>query len=184
MTFFANAGISWPNVEAQLREAGTLALDAGAHFWGFIAAMERWTPDGREDFKVAEHLRDVCVERLFRAADIYSSNLKSIDDIEVRELDPTEIELVDGLRPPLRYPIESRRFHVRKLYELLIHRIRELAEKLAKLDVRRRKEATPLVFQSMQHWERIATLARLIAVLNLRPRAGSDGRSGGGWQSG
>jgi hypothetical protein len=183
MTFFANAGISWPNVEAQLREAGTQALDAGAHFWGFIAAMERWSPDGHEDFEVAEHLRDICIGKLLRAADIYSNNLKSIGDIQVRQLDQAEIELVDGLRPPSdRFRIVGRSFNMRQLYEVLIQRIRELAQQLAHLEVRRRKEITPLVFQNMQQWERIAMLARLIAVLNLRPNAGSDGPSSA-WRS-
>ena len=183
MTFFANAGINWPNVEAQLREAGTHALDGGAHFWGFITALERSSPDGGEDFRFAEQVRDICIRRLLEAADIYSANLKSIGDINVRQLDQSEVQLIDGLRPPSdRFLIEGRSLNVRQLYELLIRRIREFAEQVSNLDVRRPKELTPRVFQSMQHWERIAVLARLIAVLNLRPNAGSDGQSST-WQS-
>jgi len=100
MTFFANAGISWPNVEAQLREAGTQALDAGAHFWGFISEMERWSSDKDGNFEAAEHLRNICIQQLHEAADIYSNNLKSIGDIPLRSLDRSEVELVDGLRQP------------------------------------------------------------------------------------
>jgi hypothetical protein len=33
MTFFANAGVKWPNLEVQLREAGGIALDGAAGFW-------------------------------------------------------------------------------------------------------------------------------------------------------
>jgi hypothetical protein len=172
MTFFANAGISWPNVEAQLREAGTQALDAGANFWAFISEMERWSADEVGDFEGAENLRNTCIKKLYEASDIYSNNLNSIGDIQVRALDPFEYNLVDGFfRGSNGYFTLEDPYDVRTLYETLILLIRDLARQLAILDVKRRKDITPLVFRSMQQWELITAHARLIAVLNSRPNA-------------
>ena len=96
--------------------------------------------------------------------------MNSIGDIQVRALDPSEYQLVDGLFRGANFPFSPEGpYDVRRLYETLIFLIRELARQLVILDVQRRKEITPLVFRSMQQWELIAVYARLIAVLNLRP---------------
>lgn len=40
MTFFANAGIKWPNSETKLREAGGIALAGSADFWRLLSIIE------------------------------------------------------------------------------------------------------------------------------------------------
>jgi len=83
MTFFANAGITWPRSEAaQLQRAGYEALAGGADLWRLISILEGRESD-RGDAYEEQRVRISCVQQLRRAAEIYSNALDGIGTFQL-----------------------------------------------------------------------------------------------------
>lgn len=172
MTFFANAGVSWPKVEAELREAGTHALSGGADLWLLLSKIEGWETDNSAAPKEEEQIRERCVRQLVHAADTYASTIKTIggDDL----LPPLTADEITLAAVPFFFNAPDEWLFpgpvtTRGLYELLINMIRRLLERISEFDLKAdRRKLTPQVFQAMRDWEVASSVARLIAVINLR----------------
>jgi hypothetical protein len=176
MTFFANAGVKWPKVESELRDAGTHALAAGAELWRLISKIESRPSDRGTQIADEDGIRLNCVSTLKEAVEIYSRSLKEIGEDTVLPLTETEVRLAaipyfsDGIE---NYIFRSGGATTRELYFALIHRIQNLSSLVANLNLNNdRRELIPQVFRAMREWELISTTARMIAVVNLR----NDGR--------
>ncbi|MCA1495855.1 hypothetical protein [Bradyrhizobium sp. NBAIM14] len=172
MTFFANAGVKWPSVQSQLQQAGTDALTGGAELWKLFSKIEAWKFDQATIHEDEEDVKGRCVKALRNAADTYSSNLESFETSTVDLLTPAEIEA--AALPSYyddQYPFQfvPSQFNTRELYRELITRIRTLASQVTTFNLQSdRRDLAVQVFRAMRDWETIASLARLIAVLNLR----------------
>lgn len=173
MTFFANAGIKWPNSETKLREAGGIALAGSADFWRLLSIIEaRAAARGGDNEE--ERLKNNCVQNLRLAVDKYSQCLGDIGTELVDGLTDAELDLVGVpyfyFRFPEEFPIGPRRFNPRALYKDLIIRIDNLASRVRSLNLGNdRNELVFQVFRAMREWELILSIARLISVLNRRP---------------
>ena len=173
MTFFANAGVKWPSIQTELREAGTETLSGGATLWRLFSKIEGRESDDittlGEDAALSS-LKTNCVNALRAAADTYSSNLNSIGTTLVDGLTSAELDLAALPRRYYDYQFLVGPFNIRDLYSELIVRIRNLASQVNTLNVAYdRRDLTFQVFRAMKKWELISSLARLIAVLNRRP---------------
>jgi hypothetical protein len=115
------------------------------------------------------------VDALQKAADTYSSSLKSIGDVIVGPITPAELDLA-ALPYPYYYgpsQYSDGGFTTRDLYSELIVRIRTLASQVKTLDLKNsRRDLASQVFRAMREWELISSIARLIAVVNLRSDSG------------
>jgi hypothetical protein len=173
MTFFANAGVQWPTLQSQLQQAGTQALSGGAELWQLFSKIEGWQLDQVSTLGDEKDVKDRCVKALRQAADSYSSNLDSIGTLPLDTLTPAEFDLAALPRRYYddEYPyLLGLHFNARDLYRELIARIRNLASQVKTLDLGSdRRDLAAQIFRAMQAWELIASLARLIAVLNQRP---------------
>jgi hypothetical protein len=175
MTFFANAGVKWPKVESELRDAGTHALVAGAELWRLIAKIESWPSNRATKIADEDGIRLSCVRILKEAAEIYSRNIKEIGEDTVQPFTEAEVRLAavpffsDGID---NYILRSGST-TRELYLALIRRIQDLTSLVANLNLNNdRRDLIPQVFRAMREWELISSTARMIAVVNLR----NDGR--------
>jgi hypothetical protein len=173
MTFFANAGVKWPPLQAQLQEAGTHALSGGADLWLLFSKIEDWQSDQIPMLGDEENVKNRCVNALQKAADTYSKNLDAIGAEAVERLTPAELDLAALPRryyDDYAYEFLGTHFNARDLYSELIARIRNLVSQVKTLDLENnRHDLAFQVFRAMQEWEFISSLARLIAVLNRRP---------------
>jgi hypothetical protein len=175
MTFFANAGVKWPKVESELRDAGTHTLEAGTELWRLISKVEGWPSNRRTEIADEDGIRLNCVRKLREAAEIYSRSLNEIGEETVQPLTEAEIRL--AAIPYFSDGIENYLFRsgstTRVLYFTLIHRIQSLSSLVANLNLNNyRRDLIPQVFRAMREWELISSTARMIAVVNLR----NDGR--------
>ncbi|MDA9545894.1 hypothetical protein ACM43_16000 [Bradyrhizobium sp. CCBAU 45321] len=175
MTFFANAGVKWPSVESQLRQAGTNALSGGAELWQLFSRIESWEFDRVDTVNDEDEIKHRCVNALGKAADAYSKSLDGISPLLVDGLTPAELDLASIPRryyDGYDYPYLGGSINIPDLYAELVTRIRNLASLVRTFDLRNdRNDLALQVFRAMQQWELISLLARLIAVVNRRPNA-------------
>jgi hypothetical protein len=182
MTFFANAGVKWPTIQSELRQAGTYALSGGADLWQLLSEIEGWQSDKVTTHVKEETIKKRCLQELQNAADTYSSGIKTIggDDI-VAPFTLAELGLAavpfnyDGLDGYVFRDGSIFRGVVttRDLYNLLIARIRHLSSQVETLDLKSdRRNLTYQVFRIMREWESVSSIARVIAVVNLRNDSG------------
>jgi hypothetical protein len=175
MTFFANAGVKWPKVEYELRNAGTHALEAGAELWRLMSKIEGWPSDRKAEIADEDSIRLHCVRILKDAAEIYFRSIEEIGEEIVQPFTEAEINLaaIPFFSDGIEYFIFRSGFTMRELYLALIDRIKKLSSLLADLNLNNdRRELIPQVFRAMREWELISSSARIIAVVNLR----HDGR--------
>jgi hypothetical protein len=175
MTFFANSGVAWPNVELITRQAGEKALQGGSRLWQFLAGLEGRSPDSRgESDERGDRITNT--ELLRDAAQGYRAVIDQIDGGLVAELSLAEMELANiGPYPfyyyGFPYPDFDRRgpVSVRDLYNELALRLEVLASHIISFEPQRdKRDLAPQTFLLMRQWEALATLARIIAVLNRR----------------
>ena len=170
MTFFANAGVKWPNLDTQLRDAGSIALSAGVDFWRLVKSlegMEREYPIMHRQRFESESARDVCCDALDEAAELYSNIIDRVDD---RKVFPTENEISEAATD---FSVDSvSKYSSRDLYKELRDKLLSFAGTLQELPLDGRRSdprhLAPEIFKAMQQWEEIARIARLTSVVNQR----------------
>ena len=97
MTFFANSGVTWPNIEHETREAGAKSLDAASRIWKILAALE-----DRENHSPKQEDLVSCAYSLQSASDIYSKIADQLKHETVEGITPAELDLA-ALNVPPRY---------------------------------------------------------------------------------
>ena len=172
MTFFANSGISWPNLHTITSDAGSKTLDAASDLLEILAALE-----GDTD-KDLQTIKNNASRKLDKAITLYKKILDDVDDVPLAPLSTAEYELasIEHFPPFPIYPPYTRDGYLgspRQLYSEIIVRLQTLSSRLTDFDVAKPKEQLAYqAFQLMHDWERLAILARIIAVANRRPRKG------------
>jgi hypothetical protein len=170
MTFFANSGIAWPNLEQITAEAGAKSLDGASDLWAMLSIME--SPDGASFGERPEGRAKDAARKFEEAAMLYSKIIDEVDDTALPEFTRGELELaaVENRRYDPAYIFEFRGgASARDLYREIRMRLETLASGIASLDLRgKRADAAPQVFQIMRDWESLAVLGRIVAVANRR----------------
>ena len=189
MTFFANFGNHEKNLAAQTAIAGTDSLQGASEMFRLFAGLE--ARESGEDSR-REWLEDGSlgrsIEVLERAAKLYVEISGQVDSEWLDELAHDEIELAGVLNSNRFYRDDriwgflrerKRRDTRSELYRELSRRADMLASSLRTLDVKREgRDLSGPVFQCMQQWENMASLARVIAVVNRRIAARERESSG------
>ncbi|MFS8115004.1 hypothetical protein QD460_25010 [Rhizobium jaguaris] len=165
MVFFANSGITWPHLESLTSDAGSQSLEAASELLSVIAKMEGRTETRPED---QSHAIDEIARKFRSAADLYEKAIPQVDDRILFPLSLAEVELASVYGPPWRDP-DFFPTTPKLAYRDLASRLYTLAANVTDIKFEKPKsELAPLIFQLMGEWERLASMARLIAVLNLR----------------
>jgi hypothetical protein len=166
MTFFANSGAKFPNLEQPTREAGSRALRGAADLWRLFATIEGRSDGAGED---DERIIKACIENLTRSLDIYKSIISNISTEDAR-LSPAEMELANigpSWEGDWYYTLPP--WDLRRLYTEIVRRLEMLISQLHAFEVRLNKEnLVQQVFSMMRQWETLARLGRVIAVVNRR----------------
>lgn len=177
MTFFANSGVSWPKYENDTKRAGTLSLNAFSQIWKLLAELESRSEalHGSADFtNSAESLKD--------AANTYDRMAEDLRDVSIAPLTPAEFELAGINLPSRRFYSDDRYLSdsffglfiegsvvLGRLYKELSQRTAILASSMRAFEIQRSNaDLVPQAFQFMKQIEVLATLGRVIAVLNQR----------------
>jgi hypothetical protein len=180
MTFFANSGVAWPNLEKQTQEAGAKSLDAGSRIWKILAHLEN-----RQEQHLDRREIIICAESFQRASDLYSEIAGRLRYEKVDRITPAEIDLAAVNIPARPYYYDERFYYGDSLfYEMFLYRsevslgdlYRELAQRTTHLAAslrafeieRENEDLAPQAFQLMKQWEILATLGRVVAVINRR----------------
>jgi hypothetical protein len=162
-----------PQITAQ---AGAQSLDAGSDLWAIFRDLEGYgsPPD-------IVNRAQATANKLRNAAELYRGVLAQVGDESIAPLSPAELEVAAfdlfefdfSYYPFARRNILSGLDTPREFYQELITRLQTLAASLANLNLFGSKESlAPTAFQIMRLWERLAVLARVIAVINRRERRG------------
>lgn len=173
MTFFANSGVAWPNLQLDTAVAGQMSLEAASDMWALVAMLEN--PRGAvTSFNLTDRAADAG-NKFKEAADQYRKIAARVDDKALPALSPAELDLAsldgDTAREFGQDSVQSRLMpSPRSLYEQLAKRLETLASRLMGLNFQKADDLHPGVFKLMRDWESLTTLGRLIAVANLRPR--------------
>jgi hypothetical protein len=130
MTFFANSGFKFPDLEQPTREAGRRTLGAASELWRIFSIIE-----GREEGRIEPEpaLIRSCSEALVESASIYRGLLQQIPDEYVPALSRAEFELTAIRNYPSDIFYDSMPFSrntVRAMYEEVIRRLDILAAEL------------------------------------------------------
>ncbi len=186
MTLFANADVRWPNLEVQLKSAGTNALSGASSFWRLLALIE-----GRSNKAVTssdeKQIRDECVNLFRKSIETYRDCAKKLGKDQFEKFTPSEIELGalasllhgDGDYPPYFYvpPLDPAQVEklfngsstFGKIYGELASRIQTLVSELSGLELNIDKlDLSPSIFRMMDQWDKISLIARGVAVANRR----------------
>lgn len=179
MTFFANFGNRESSLAAQTVTAGTDSLQAASEMFRLFAGLEaRESPkDSRREW-IEEGALDRSIATLETAATIYAEISNEVDSEWLDELASDELEFASLGSSDRFYNNVStwdrfrkrRRPHTRsQLYAELARRASMLASSLRALEINREaRDLSGSVFRCMQQWENMASLARVIAVVNRR----------------
>lgn len=167
MTFFANSGVKFPNLEQPTREAGQRALEGAADLWRLFANIE-----GRigETKPHEQSMRQVATANLEQALAIYRGIINDIPPQSVT-LSPAEIELIGGydVRFLHEWPHPAWQWDLRELYLELIKRLEILIGQLRSTEITAEKQhLVQPVFSMMKQWETLALLGRIISVVNQK----------------
>ena len=183
MTFFANTGITWPELKQETLDAGAASLQAASLLWRVFAGLEyrEMSPERRElEGEIRKDL-SACAESLRMASKIYRRVADKLQEETLSPLTPAELDLA-SLRAPFRYdgdPLfdlysSQPRISVGALYLELSQRTANLAAAVATFEIDHGGfDLAPQVFQMMRQWEALAALGRVVAVLNRRRNGGS-----------
>jgi hypothetical protein len=156
MTFFANAGVSWPSLDDETRKAGAKALNAGSLFWKLISDLEN-----NED--IDQKLKNEVVVELMSASSMYHNISNLVDSDAFVEMLPRDYE--EAAIYDITY--FDKGFSVREAYRDISQRLKNMAADFGALNLEiDRWQQARFVFRVMQAWERISNLARTISVAN------------------
>lgn len=177
MTFFANAGVTWPHLDSLLRDAGRSALEGGTRLWHLFAILEGEDTRVRREDGVG--IKEECVRHLRQAAVLFERSIDDMPDQPFDGLRPSEVDLA-ALPYYSRYYGPSEEWFrmwpggasVRFIYMELIKRLQILAADVSVLNIEGdSRDLAPQVFRLMKSWEIISLFARVLAVANQRPPA-------------
>jgi hypothetical protein len=169
MTFFADAGIRWPNFEPPLRSAAIDALGGASQLYKLMQLLEVGEPDE------ADHLKEQVVSSLQKAASVYNNLPKDFGDRPLREDITTNDLLEAGISPQFffdNYPFRRTFTFLRTFRDAYGWIARDLEDAIS--DVRALESrgdsrlAARRAFSAMAAWEKASTLGRLLAVLNRK----------------
>src|SRR5262249_38939628 len=132
MTFFANSGITLPNLKDLTRQAAHEALGSASEIWRMISIIEN-----KDDLKGSEFSRtemNKCAEGLRKSAQLFSQVIKEVEGQgSVAPLTPSERELAaiapesDYRYGRYGYDFDHERWSLANLYRELAKRLEILA---------------------------------------------------------
>lgn len=164
MTFFANSGIQFPDLEERTRSAGTESLKGGAELLDVISILESEGERKRDRGQIDRISKSFVV-----ASKTYEELSRSVGDRLLARPTDAEFALAYGSRLWSYYWGDRRAPGVSELYRDLSIRLAHLASSVTDINMEKSsRELVPLVFRIWNDWEETSSLARLISLLNRR----------------
>ncbi|TAU55739.1 hypothetical protein ELI43_24380 [Rhizobium leguminosarum] len=166
MTFFANSGVTWPNLEHLTSEAGALSLEAASELLSIVSKLEKEETTENRSKEIS------ATSKKFRdASKLYKSIVTQISvDAEFSYIAQSEMELANVSTYPwisedlINFPLSTR-----EAYRDISVRLDTLAATITDISFDKQKvDLAPLIFRLMGDWERLSAIARIVAVLNRR----------------
>jgi hypothetical protein len=171
MTFFANSGVAWPDVENETRQAGADSLRAASRLFDIFANLE-----SGDTLSVSEDEAVFCAEALKRTANTYQRIGTELRDATVPTNVLTQSEFADWFGPfpyveetwlhdwslGSSIPVGAMFRELSKRADTLAATIRDLKPDIKAWDL------APTVFRIMKQWEALERLARFVAAVNRR----------------
>lgn len=165
LVFFANSGAGRP-LERMTEQAGSVAMEAASEMWGMISRLEDRA--GKSHRKTQDLARSAASKLLYASLQYGEISKNSSSSYAINFADVARIAQVSFDLDRLRLPGGA--IPVNYLYQQLSKELYDLAQRIQFLELNKQNESIrEAVFEIMGRWEKLSSLARLIAAGNAGP---------------